>query len=89
MTSQPRETPPAVWFVTLMPCMLAGCVMAISWAVDWPLVESIAVGIIAIGALVFGVLAFIDGRATGRGFWRSLGQGVWTAFRAFLHFIFF
>jgi hypothetical protein len=68
--------------------MAASLVVAISWAVDWPLLEFLAFVTIAVGVLVFGALAFIDGRATGRGFWRSLGHGLWTAVKALLWFLF-
>ena len=71
-----------------MLCMAAGLVLAISWAVHWPLVELIALVIVAVGALVFGVLAYIDGRATDRGFWGSLGHGLWTSLKALLYFLF-
>ena len=71
-----------------MPCMAAGVVLAISWAVHWPLVELLALVVVVLGALVFGVLAFIDGRAANRGFWGSLGHGMWTSSRSLLYFIF-
>jgi hypothetical protein len=52
------------------------------------MVELIAWVVVALGAVVFGVLAFIDGRATDRGFWGSLGHGVWTSMKALLYFLF-
>ena len=88
MARQRSETSPAVWVATLMPCMAAGLVLAISWAVHWPLAELIAWVVVALGAFAFGVLAFIDGRATDRGFWGSLGHGVWTSIKALLYFLF-
>lgn len=84
MVGEPRSAsaPGTAWFAALLALLASGLVLSLSWLLAWPAeVLVIAAVVFPLGLIAFGVLAFKDERATGKGYWTSLWSGVRTSVR--------
>jgi hypothetical protein len=88
MADSHRSSLGPLWSVAFVIFAASGLVLSLSWMVDWPsAIDLIAWIAFPLGIVTFGVRAFLDNRASGAGYWTSLGRVLRDALKAIFDFM--